>query len=200
MTTEYKPFARLFLIFLSVWPLQAKAECSLSELNGMRSASVVGIAEKYHGADHFYLIVNVGPGASVSSGRVSPTFLAENVTRVAKSYLEERMLPCLENDGIEVITSARDKRLQEQNTLTAFVDVQFVDGSRHLKELGVEDFSDYVILRLGYFRNPLPTAFQEFSGYTRVVFLRQRQDDLERLLEQSVRAGLKPEWKYEVWE
>ncbi len=197
---EYGAFARLFVILVATWPLQAQAECSLSELNSMRSSSVVGIADKYRGADQFLLVAKVGPAAPLKEGLVPEVLRQENIVQTAKKFLEERMLPCIKNQQIDVIGEEHDERLTQKNSLVAYVEVTYGYGESHPDVIKGISLPDYVLVRSGYFRSPPYSALQVFNGHSQILFVHRGSDELQKKLEEVIRIGLSPEWKYKEWE
>lgn len=166
----------------------------------MRSSSVVGIADKYQGADHLLLVTKIGPAAPLKEGLIPEVLRQENVVKTAKRFLEERMLPCIKNQHIDAIGEENDERLSQKNSLVAYIEVTYGYGESHSGEIKGQSLTDYVIVRSGYFRSPPYSALQVFNGHSQILFVHRGSDELQKKLEEVIRIGLSPEWKYKEWE
>lgn len=110
------------------------------------------------------------------------------------------MLPCIKNQQVEVIGEENDERLSQQNSLVAYVEVTYGYGESHSGVIEGASLPDYVVLRSGYFRSQPFSAFQIFADYEDILFVNQGSEELQKNLQEAIRLGLSPEFKYEKWE
>lgn len=180
------------------WPQESKAECQIYEKGTvLHQSSVSGLAHKYFGADRLLLFV------SISGEDDLPDVLKrDNVTKIAKEYLTERMLPCTGHEEVEIVEFFYDERLQQDNVLIAHVSIkrfsaipQSVNSSRGYRP-------KTAIITGGYFRTPpyekpLSKRPQIFDSKIDFLSLEQDEDKVGFQIEGYIKHVLIPDKRYE---
>ena len=192
-----KKLGRIFFWLLLVgsvafilWPLESKAECKVYEDGTVLiNPKVIGLEDKYIGADKFYLYVDA------DHPRLGEELQSENVTKIAKKYLERRMLPCTGNDKVEVIHKFRDQRLVEDNVLIAYIKISYRSGHPESANSVRGYGPNSARILSGYYRTGISEKLQIDDTRVMILSLEREDEGFEDTVGKFVRGSLAPQLK-----
>ena len=183
---------------IMLWPQESKAECQTYEKGTvLHQTSVAGLAHKYFGADRLLLFV------SISGEDDLPDVLKrDNVTKIAKEYLTERMLPCTGHEKVEVVEKFYDARLQEDNVLIAYVRLKHFYAIPKSENSIHEYRPETVVISGGYYRTPpyekpLSKKPQILDEKINFLSLEQNQEAIKSQLAGFIKYVLRPDKRFE---
>lgn len=192
-----KKLGRIFFWLLLVgsvafmlWPLESKAECKVHEtLMSSMNSHITGLEDKYIGAEKFYLYVDI-----YQSG-LGEELQKENVTKIAKRYLERRMLPCTGHSEVEVVEKPQDKRLGEENVLIAFVKIRYQSGYPESANSVRGYGPNSARILSGYYRTGISEKLQIDDTRVMILSLEREDEGFEDTVGKFVRGSLAPQLK-----
>ena len=191
------PLLLVALVAFTFWPKQSQAECQARDfIYPLHNPHLIGIEDKYVGADKFYLVVDVK-----GYGELPDELHKTKVTKIAKGFLEKRLLPCTGHSEVEVLNFSEDEKLHEENVLIAYVSVTYLKAIPELSNSTVGYRPNTAMIRARYHRTG---AYKRIGAFKRdgvddslVGFLSLDRDDdkfndhIKRVIERVLKLRLK---------